>query len=495
MRLLYIFLIFFSFAIGLEVNADEADTEAGAGCTTPECLGVAGVVGSPDLEVAELCRKTLPAHCQQIKDIKFTVCYDDQAYVLSASAASGWSCLVGLASGGTDVLTRTGKIAVGTYDFAMDGEHREEVLNTMSFFFEQFSDSEKFKELLSGPLLEEMDEFMECLNYRGRWEYVCEVGIQTAVPLYGYKKIKQFVGGRRRNIEKLSIKEKFQQRRDLQKLLSGTAPVDIGKLSGYQLSRLKPKNMARMDISNFTDDIGSFLSNRQLRGIPPSKMSDLKILANHRTLGRLSNDQFKIAISNQKLFEVSKLPINVIEDNIKRIPAKEIPRFFQLDQISPKAFSRMSAPQIRNMSYRQVNDVTPEQTAKLPKRKKQTLKETREKRSGEEVERKNQAEKAKAEREQKAKREERNKRARETRERRNREEVERKAQAEKAKAEREQKAKRERRNRRARERRAEQRQQREQQQQQESGGAEGTPASGASTGGTTKPGSAGGPAE
>ena len=467
MRLLYIFLIFFSFSVGSaeedlrgalrgaeqrltgegEVDANEAETEAQGGCTTPEC---SGFVTATTVEAAELCRSTLPAHCQQIKDIKMTACYSDQTDWGQATGYSIWSCLVGIVSGGADLVTGTGKVLSGTYNLAFDEEFREEALNTASFFFEQFSDSEKFKELLSGPVLEQMDEFVGCLNYRGRWAYICEGGIQIIVPVYGYKTIKRFVGGRR-NKQKLSIRQKFEQRKELQELLSGTGYVDISNLSGYQLGRLKPKDMARMNISNFTDNIGSFLSNRQLRGIPASKMNNLDIHVNHRTLERLSNDQFRVVMSNRSV-KVSELPINVIENNIKRIPAKEISRLFQLDRISPKAFSQMSAPQIRNMSYRQVNDVTPEQVAKLSKRKKQTLKETREKRNKEAAEAKQRFEKEKAQREKERKAEERRQRRREQ---------------------------------------DQQRRQEEQQQQPEAttGEASGnTPASGSSTGGTTKSG-------
>ncbi len=359
-----------------EANANESETEAGAGCTTPECLGIAGIVGSPDLEVAELCRSSLPEHCQQIKNIKFTVCYEDQAGLGKSSVISGGYCLLGIWEGLVDVGTGVVKLGKGTYKFAVDEEYREEALNTGSVFFEQFSDSEKFKALLSGSILAEMDEFVECLNYRGRWEYICEGGIQVIAPLYGYKKVKQFIGGRR-NKQKLSVREKFEQRKELQELLSGTGYVDIGKLSSYQLGRLKPKDMRRMEISNFTDDIGSFLSNRQLHSIPPSKMNKLDIRVNHRTLRRLSDEQFKVAMING---DITSLPFNVIEGNIKRIRSVDVPRLSQLSHISPKAFSQMSAVQIRGMSSRQVNNVTPEQRASLSSRKKKAFEETREKR-------------------------------------------------------------------------------------------------------------------
>ena len=408
---LIIFIVLgFSFSA---LPAEDSETEAGAGCTTPECLGIAGIVGSPDLEVAELCRETLPAHCQQIKEIKFTKCYDDQAGAGKAIAGGGYSCLIGLWEGGVDVVSAIVKSGQWALNFTMDEEYREESLNAMSFFFEQFSDSEKFKELLSGPILEEMDEFMECLNYRGRWEYVCEAGIQLTAIVYGYKKIKygytkvkQAIGGRR-NIQKLSIRQKFKQREELQELLSGTSYVDISDLTGYQLSRLRPKDMRRMNISNFTDDTGSFLSNRQLRAIPPLKMKDLDINVNHRTLNRLSDEQFKAAMINGN---ITNLPFSVIEKNLKRIRSSDIPKLLQLDHVSPKVFGQMSVAQIRNMSYRQVNDVTPEQVSKLSRRKKEALEETRQKRNTEEVE-------AQKQREKDRRAEERRKRAEERRQR------------------------------------------------------------------------------
>ena len=113
--------------------ADEVDTEAGAGCTTPECLGAG--VGSPDLEVAELCRSTLPAHCQKIKDIKLTTCYDDQAGFGGGVGASGLSCALGILEGVVDIGAGVGNAVRGTWNFAFDSEYREEFLNAASFFF------------------------------------------------------------------------------------------------------------------------------------------------------------------------------------------------------------------------------------------------------------------------------------------------------------------------------------------------------------------------
>ena len=55
----------------------------------------------------------------------------------------------------------------------------------------------------------------------------------------------------------------------------------------------------------------------------------------------------------------------------------DIPNLPSLSQMSPKAFNQMSSAQIRAMSYRQMNEVNPEQVSKLSLRKKRALKKTR----------------------------------------------------------------------------------------------------------------------
>ena len=128
-------IIVFSFSVGSAEN-DEAQTEAGAGCMTPECLGVDGALGSRNSDIAELCRATLPAHCQKIKDIKLTTCYDDQVELGSGAGGAGaLSCTLGLWEGAVDVASGVWNIGKGAWNFAMDSEYRDEALNVASFFF------------------------------------------------------------------------------------------------------------------------------------------------------------------------------------------------------------------------------------------------------------------------------------------------------------------------------------------------------------------------
>ena len=148
----------------VEGLTEHKTTEAQAGCLTPECLGTGDNLGSPDLEVAELCRYTLPEHCQKIKDIKFTTCYDDQAEWGGATGASALACVFGLAQGAVDIGSGIWNAIKGTYKFAVDSEYRDEAFTTMSYLSEQFSDSEKAKAFLTDPLLEDVDEWVQCFK-------------------------------------------------------------------------------------------------------------------------------------------------------------------------------------------------------------------------------------------------------------------------------------------------------------------------------------------
>ena len=402
--ILIIGLLFFSFpAFSAEDEATATGqagvTEASAGCMTPQCLGVGGSLGSPDVEIAELCRSTLPPHCQQIKDIKLTTCYDDRVEEGALAGIPGLaggitgSCALGLWEGAVDVGVGTWNILKGTFNFAVDSEYREEALNTMSYWFEHLSDSEKIKSLLTDPLLEDIDKWIQCLNYKGRWEYVCEAGIQVVGTLwvidrgkrivrFSRDKIRNVIGGR--GTQRLTMAQKYSQRKSLKGKLAGDH-VYIDNLSSYQRSLLKPRHMKKMKVSGLTDEIANSLSRRHLKAIPLSSIRQMPVANNGRTLSRLSDEQFRAVMGSGQ--DISKMPFEAIEGNIKRIRGTDIGKLDHLDQISPKAFGSMSAQQIRGMSHRQVNNVTPEQEGALSERLKTALVETRQKRKREEDER------------------------------------------------------------------------------------------------------------
>ena len=230
------------------------------------------------------------------------------------------------------------------------------------------------------------------LNYKGRWEYVCESGIQVIGSIYLYKKgkklvrfsskkFRQLVGRRKPQKAPLTMAQKYNQRKNLQSLLTNDG-VYISNLTPYQRSLLKPKDMKKMRASSLTDEIANSLSNRHLRAISLENIRDISVANNGRTLSRLSDDQFRAVMGSGQ--NISQLPFEAIEGNIKRIRGADIGKLDQLDQISPKVFGQMSAGQIRGMSHRQVNNVTPEQEGALSNRLKAALTETRQKRQREE---------------------------------------------------------------------------------------------------------------
>ena len=263
--------------------------------------------------------------------------------------------------------------------------------------------------------MEDIDEWVECLNYKGRWKYVCEGGIQLIGSIFAWdtfvllpKWKLQALIGKRGNKERLSVRQKFKARRDLQTQLNTSGSVDISKLSPYQLGRLKSKDMTKMNVSRLTDDIASLLSKRQLAAIPLSKIRQMPIANNGRTLSRLSDDQFRAVAATQ---DMSKMSFDMIEANIKRIRSADIPKLENLDQVSPTVFGQMSAAQIRGMSHRQVNNVTPEQKDALKDndRLKEALEETRKTRKREDDKRKREEKKEQEAQEEQRRQEEQSK--------------------------------------------------------------------------------------
>ena len=160
----------------------EAQTEAGADCTTPECMGLTG--DQTINEVHQLCLDSLPEYCKDVKP-EFTSCYQDEEKTFSeASVKSAGACIVGGIGGVVDFFVTAWELGGVFRKLLKDSYYRDEALDIMSYIMEQIMASENgmdevLKEFLLSPVLEEIDEFISCLNYRGRWEYVCEGGIQT----------------------------------------------------------------------------------------------------------------------------------------------------------------------------------------------------------------------------------------------------------------------------------------------------------------------------
>lgn len=353
----------------------ESQTEAGAGCITPECMGLAG--DQTIDEALQLCLESLPEYCKDVKK-EFTSCYQDEEQTFSeASAKSAGACITGGISGVVDFVN----FFVTVYelggvfgDLFRDSYYRDEALDIMSYIMEQIMDSEDgidevLKEFLLSPVLEEIDELISCLNYRGRWEYVCEAGVQT------YLGVKAFKVGRaiwrpikNRRKFRMGFLDQLATRRKLKKQLKavrkGKRLLDIRDIGPYGTTILSPKDMKLIDVRFMTDKMAERMSKRQLQAIPLNQVKDLSARRAGRTFSRLSNKQFKAVIDHDPS-KIRDMSMYVVERNLKRIDPVHIPNVNNFNQMVPSAFGRMSVEQIRALSRRQLREITPEQIAAL----------------------------------------------------------------------------------------------------------------------------------
>ena len=367
-----------------EENLIEAEslTEAGASCTTPECLNLP--TSQSVEEILDLCLKSLPQYCKEVKP-EFTKCYknEDESFAF-ASVKSVGACLAGGIGGVVDFFVTAYELGGAFGDLFEDSYYRDEALDIMSYIMEQIMDSEEgieevLKEFLLSPALEEIDEFISCLNYKGRWEYVCESGVQIYL---GVKAVK--VGRaiwrpiKNRRKFRLSFLDQLKARRKLKKQLKtarkGDRLLDIRDVGPYGMTILSKKDMKFINVRFMTDKMAERMSRRQLQAIPLNRITDLSARRAGRVFSRLSNRQFK-AIIDSDPSKIKDMSMYVVERNLRRIDPRYIANVNNINQMAPSAFGRMSAEQIRALSAKQLREITSAQRKALKGVQKQTFDE------------------------------------------------------------------------------------------------------------------------
>ena len=353
----------------LDSAEKQEETEATAPCSTPECStadgqpkdGTAGEVQA----LSQLsCMKSLPEHCHDIKP-KFTICDRTAESWWSPATNTLLACGEGLLLGLVDSIHVVFQVIGGLLDFIFDKDARSEAMDVMSFLVEEMRGpyaGELAKDLLLSPILEEVDELVKCLNYRGRFEYFCEAGIQTYA---GIKAVK--IGGRLKNSivdaidrrklgakPKLSVQQKWSERREL--MSNFGKKVEAENLSPYQSARLtKRKVRNRLGVSGLTDDQAVLWGRKKLHNIPVNEIVKADIGKIAKTLARLSPKQFKAVIDSPS---ASLMPAHAIEANIARIPAR---RIAVLTNIGKVPAGKLKIAQIRQLNDRQIKSIMSQQ--------------------------------------------------------------------------------------------------------------------------------------
>ena len=176
------------------ITKSPGQTEAGSSCVGSDCVQPLLDFGRADFRrVTQNCLNSLPKYCEGIST-NLTKCapdslaivpdkykYGSDTYVDEAAA-----CFSGLLVGLWDSGAFAAKAIYSPVKLVMDEKYREEAWNSLSFYAEQMITDpvEALKELLLSPIMADIDEFANCLNWSGRWAYFCEVGAQSAL---GYK--------------------------------------------------------------------------------------------------------------------------------------------------------------------------------------------------------------------------------------------------------------------------------------------------------------------
>ncbi len=163
-------------------------------CASSECEGgkVSALSDSQNTysDILKICLLSLPEHCQNIKP-ELTACSpeeEDKSWIKKTGLSAG-SCLVGVVNGVVDTLWFAGRatyqLSRGVYHTLTNNEeYLRETLDMASFLMEDLQEA-GFKGTIQGlseAALNEKDKFLKCLNYRGKFEYLCETGSQIFTP-------------------------------------------------------------------------------------------------------------------------------------------------------------------------------------------------------------------------------------------------------------------------------------------------------------------------
>ena len=335
MKAIFTILLLFSFPVFAQ-----SETEAGASCVGKECLSLAGVSSE---EVTNLCLKSLPEHCQSanlpLLRKKYNICLGDGGYFPVFSETL--SCLHG---GFEGLLIEPLKIIKGTWDLVFDKETRDEALEALSFLSEEVSGEEgnkTLKDILFSPMVEAGDKFVQCLNYKGRFEYICRRGFQLAAGFYALNKVQKIRQAgkavkekRQAYISTLSDKDKRLQQKELDDLLSSDkmGSVKIEKLTPYQISRLPQDGLQKIDFSDLKNETADYLTRHQLNSIPVKFYKNKKANDLSYNLERLKDDKFRYFMDKGIINDLNE---SAIAQNLHRMPSHRIRELDNLPKIHP----------------------------------------------------------------------------------------------------------------------------------------------------------------
>ena len=360
---------------------NEGDTEAGGACNTPACLQAQENPAQQTATViTQMCMDALPEHCQQVQP-KFTSCTptDEMSWGQIAGYSAG-SCLTGLWDGLVDTLWFFGSMAKGlgvaAWKAIRKSEYYEEAMDTGSFLVEDLQGfgPQGLKSMFEKAFWEEVDEFMICLNTRGRYEYACEGVSQVVVGgAAGYGAVKGAgvmakgirnpsralrwrLRGMRGKFPNLTRKQRRQQTEKLQDMLNTRDELDVGELTPFMLSRLSKKQFqTRVDFSKLTDAQAMQLSKHRLKQIHPTEYAKMDIENLVRTLDRMPDEGFKALMRGRN---ASHIPIASVEKNLHRIPPVSIEDLKNIHKVDPKVFrKKMSSERLRGLTFNQADNI------------------------------------------------------------------------------------------------------------------------------------------
>ena len=392
---------------GGNLDPEANKTEAAIVCTDPKCYGLPPDAGVK--KIAELCRKTLPKHCQKKIPIEYTQCHPSKTQVVSdiadwggigdneavaiVSLGSGVEgCISSLVEAVTDtieLLGLGGNVLAKAADFAVDlmspePEIRAEALDATSLFLSHLHPKKipgyasAVKKSGETWLQEEWEKISGCLNGAGRTKYTCKKLTFIAEAYLGGGVIKK--GARLIPMDKIA-KKLFKIRASKKQINIADIFTRKGKLDKMRRIRFNDlkryKLVDNMDFSGLTNDMVRLNIRNQkefFKKLPFNKLLNIDLKKAQKVLDYLPKRRL-IKLLKETIRRGKELPdlsqskkAYIIWHRIKGFNPKEISKLKGLGEVR-KGFlgNRLRKRGILKLSQEQAKALTVQQARGIRK--------------------------------------------------------------------------------------------------------------------------------
>ena len=283
-------------------------TEATSVCTKPECYGLP--TSSTADQITDICYASLPDHCRAV-DKEYTQCYPTNKSVTTIGVESTKSCGTGFWESIKSTADGLWGLVTYPYNFIVDEKVRQEAKNVTSHVM-HFVSNTSLKEmsgLVGGAAKKELDEFVNCLNHKGKSKYTCKIAMFALELLVGGKGVSAISKAKKAKKAKEAAKKKamIKAREELlhNTRIAETKVVDSGgdlsqlsvKEFGY-LRHFNDHSVGKINFSTLIDQQVRYLDKVSISKLLRHQLEQIDLMKAPSIVKILPDPAFTIVIMN-----------------------------------------------------------------------------------------------------------------------------------------------------------------------------------------------------